>query len=98
MLRPALLVLCLGFLAACGQAPGPGVGLVVRADDGTAIGRVTAIERDSEGRIVAAEIEGMEPADAPDPSMELLAEDDEAFWVRTSASAKIGNPALVALR
>jgi hypothetical protein len=37
----------------------------VRTDDGTVVGRVNAVERDGQGRIVAVEIEGNEPADAP---------------------------------
>ncbi len=82
MVRMAAIALCLG-LAACSRAPDPAVGLMVRADDGTALGRVAAIERDQNGRIVAAEIEDLEPADAPDVSTEMLAEDEDRFWVRT---------------
>jgi len=37
----------------------------VRTDDGTVVGRVNAVERDAQGQIVAVEIEGNEPADAP---------------------------------
>jgi hypothetical protein len=97
-MRLAIFALCLGLAAACSEAPDPAVGLLVRADDGTVLGRVAAIERDRDGRIVAAEIEGLEPADAPDPSTENLAQDQERLWVRTSASTAPGSPALSALR
>jgi len=84
MLRTALLILALGAAsAACGPSIGdPAVGIEVRADDGTVLGHVTSVERDSAGRIVAAEIEGLEPADAPEPST-VLAGEDERMWVRT---------------
>jgi len=71
------------------------MGLLVRTDEGTVVGRVAAIERDAAGRIVAAEIEGLEPADAPSVDQEMVAE-EERFWVRTSTSAAQG--AFVALR
>jgi hypothetical protein len=65
-------------LCASGAACGP-AGLEVRADDGTVIGHVTSVERDRDGRVVAAEIEGLEPADAP----AVLAEEDDGLGVRT---------------
>lgn len=58
--------------------------MAVRGDDGAVIGRVASVERNAEGQIVAAEIPGLEPADAPADAV-LVAENDR-FWVRTSAS------------
>jgi hypothetical protein len=52
------------------------VGVDVVADDGTVIGEVTAVERNANGDIVAAELAGLEPADAPFASDDLLAEDE----------------------
>jgi len=49
------------------------VGIEVRGDDGTVIGRVASVERDANGRIVAAEIPGQEPGSAHAPS-DLVAE------------------------
>lgn len=89
MLRMVVAVSCLGLAAACGEARDPAVGLAVRAEDGAVVGRVASIERDSEGRIVSADIPGLEPADAPHPAEDMLAQ-DERFWVRTSASAGAG--------
>jgi hypothetical protein len=54
------------------------VGIEVRGDDGTVIGRVASVERDANGRIVAAEIPGQEPGSAPYASSELVAERNEA--------------------
>ena len=42
------------------------VGMEVRSDDGTTVlGRVASVQRDRSGRIVSADIPGLEPADAP---------------------------------
>lgn len=98
MLRTTLLILLIGAASACGKPPDAAVGIEVRADDGTLLGRVTAVERDRAGRIIAAEIEGLEPADAPHPGLDLLADENEPIWVRTSADASSSSGALSALR
>lgn len=85
MLRTILVVSSLGLAAACSNVSEPEVGMAVRGDDGAVVGRVASIERDAEGRIVSAEIPGLEPADAPADSV-LVAENEDRFWVRTSAS------------
>lgn len=76
MLRSLVVALALGApgMAAAQQFPDSAVGIEVRGDDGTAIGRVEAVERDSEGRIVAAELSDQEPADAPYALDDLVAE------------------------
>lgn len=50
------------------------VGIEVRGDDGTVIGRVASVERDANGRVVAAEIPGQEPGSAPYAPSDLVAE------------------------
>lgn len=65
MLRAALFSAVLMFPAAA-FADDPAEGLAVRSDDGAEMGRVVAVERDADGRIVAVAFEGLEaPADAP---------------------------------
>ncbi len=98
MLRTTLFILCLGFAGACTDASQTPVGMEVRADDGTVLGHVTSIERDRDGRVIAAEIEGLEPADAPDAPAAVLAEDEAPYWVRTSASSGAGGGVLSATR
>ena len=68
MLRTLAFILALGApsLAMAEQFPESPLGLQVRGDDGTVIGRITAVERDADGNIVAVEIPGLEPADAPE--------------------------------
>jgi hypothetical protein len=56
------------------QFPESAVGIDVRGDDGTVVGRVNAVERDGDGRIVAVEIAGLEPGSAPNPSSDLVAD------------------------
>ncbi|WP_395644634.1 hypothetical protein [Terricaulis sp.] len=75
MLRTLILVCALAApgWAAAEQFPQSAEGALVVADDGTPLGRATRIERNAEGRIVAAEIEGLEPADAR-PEPQLVAE------------------------
>lgn len=41
------------------------VGMEVRGDDGTLMGRVTGVSRDENGRLVGVSIAGLEPAAAP---------------------------------
>jgi hypothetical protein len=74
MLRPLMLACALGASAAAAdQFPRSAVNADVRSDDGTVIGRVTAVERNADGEIVAVEIPGLEPADAPRAPTELVA-------------------------
>ncbi len=54
------------------------VGIEVRGDDGTVIGRVASVERDANGRIVASEIPGQEPGSAPYAPSDLVAERNDA--------------------
>ncbi len=50
------------------ELPVSPVGLEVRGDDGTALGRVEQVTRDGQGRIVSVELSGLEaPADSPYP-------------------------------
>jgi hypothetical protein len=82
MLRTLLFALAIATpgLAAAEEFPQSAIGIEVRSDDGTVVGRVNAVERDADGRIVAAEVEGLEPADAPAASPNLIAQDDEPVW------------------
>jgi hypothetical protein len=68
MLRTLAFILALGApsLAMAEQFPASPLGQQVRGDDGTVIGRITAVERDADGNIIAVEIPGLEPADAPE--------------------------------
>jgi hypothetical protein len=53
------------------------LGQEVRADDGTTVlGRVSHVSRDHRGRIVAVEIPGLAPADAPRAPVNAIAEND----------------------
>lgn len=83
MLRTLIIACALAApgLAAAEQFPQSAEGVVVVADDGTPLGRATRVERNAEGRIVAAEIEGLEPADAP-PEPRLVAEVSQRTLVR----------------
>lgn len=76
MLRTMVIALALGLpsLAAAEQFPQSARDVEVRGDDGTVVGRVTNVERDANGRIVAVEIPGLEPGDAPYASSDLVAE------------------------
>ncbi len=85
MLRTLIFALMLGAptVALADEFPESAVGIEVRGDDGTVIGRVAAVERDADGRIVAAELPGLEPADAPAAPRDLIAEEDPR-WVSVS--------------
>ena len=88
MLRTLVFALLIGApsLAAAEQFPASPLGQEVRGDDGQVIGRVTAVERDGHGRIVAVEIPGLEPPDAPSA---LVAENQrEGPVVRRDAAAR----------
>lgn len=73
MLRTLVFALAIGLpgLAAAEQFPQSALDVEVRGDDGTVIGRVSAVERNADGEIVGVEIPGMEPGDA---SRDLVAE------------------------
>jgi hypothetical protein len=79
MLRTLAVALALGApaYAACEEFPESAIGVVVRADDGAALGEIQAVERDARGRIVAVEIDGLEPADAPFAPGDLIAEEND---------------------
>jgi hypothetical protein len=76
MLRTLAFVLMLGApsLAMAEQFPQSATGAVVRGHDGAELGRVAAVERNANGDVVAAEIPGLEPGDAPYASSDLVAE------------------------
>lgn len=56
--------------------------------EGTTVGRVAAVERDAEGRIVAVEIPGLEPPDAPAAPDPLIAERRRARAILAAAEAR----------
>ncbi|QGZ94423.1 hypothetical protein [Terricaulis silvestris] len=78
MLRTLVITLALGLpgVAAAQQAQfnDSAVGIEVRGDDGTVVGRVNAVQRDANGRIVAVEIAGQEPGSAPYAASDLVAD------------------------
>jgi hypothetical protein len=87
MLRTIVIALALGAPAASAeQFRESAVGIDVRSDDGAVVGEVAAVERNADGEIVAAEIEGLEPADAPMASGDLVAEtDSDQSWIPANA-------------
>jgi hypothetical protein len=91
MLRTLAFVLALGAPAIAASEPlnESAVGIEVRGDDGTVVGHVTAVERDANGRIVAVEAEGLEPADAPAAPRDLIAEEDPR-WVTVNEERENG--------
>lgn len=76
MLRTLVLALALGApgVAAADQFPQSALGAPVVSDTGAVVGRVNAVERNANGDIVAAEIDGLEPPSAPHASQDLVAE------------------------
>jgi hypothetical protein len=88
MLRTLVFALAIGLpgLAAAEQFPQSAQDVEVVGDDGSVIGRVSAVERNADGDIVAVEIAGLEPADAPFASRDLVAEDQRALVVRVRES------------
>ena len=88
MLRALTFALAIGLpgLAAAEQFPQSAQGVEVRGDDGSVVGRVSSVERNGEGEIVAVEIPGLEPGDAPAASRELIAEDQRNMVVRARES------------
>ena len=81
MLRTLVLALTLAApsLALAQQFPDSPLGQDVRGHDGAVLGRVTSVERDAQGRIVAVEIPGLEPGDAP---AALVVENERDDFVR----------------
>jgi hypothetical protein len=79
MLRTLILSLALAApgVAAAEQFPHSALHAEIRSDTGEVVGRVEAVERDAQGRVVAIESEALEPADAPMASGDLVAERQE---------------------
>jgi len=68
MLRALIIACALGLpgAALAQDFPSAVAGLDVRTDDGTVVGHIERVQRDSHGRIVSvAASRGLEPADAP---------------------------------
>lgn len=86
MLRTLAFALMIGLpgLAAAEQFPQSAQDVAVVGDDGRVVGRVSAVERNSEGEIVAVEIPGLEPGDAPRAPRDLIAEERRELMVRVS--------------
>ncbi len=89
MLRTVLLTLVLAASAPAEQFPHSAVDLGVQGHDGAVLGRITAVERNEFGEIVAVEIPGLEPPDAPDG--EVIA-DDRSFELFRPASSTRAAP------
>lgn len=84
MLRTLVIALALGAPGAAvaqDQFRDSAIGAEVVGDRGEVVGRVDHIERDADGRIVAVEIGGLEPASAPYVSEDLVAENDAGALV-----------------
>lgn len=90
MLRALLVAFALAAPSAAWEqfAPSP-LGLEVRGHDGAVVGRVSAVERNADGEIVAVEIPGLEPPDAP-RAREVAEETWRWGWTRTEAEAPRG--------
>lgn len=88
MLRTLAFALAIGLpgMAAAEQFPQSAQDVEVRGDDGSVIGRVAAVERNADGDIVAVEIPGLEPGDAPYASRDLVADDQREMVVRVRES------------
>ena len=78
-------------MAAAEQFPQSAQGAAVRSHDGTVIGRVAAVERNADGGIIAVEIPGLEPGDAPVASRDLIVEDQRNMLVRVRESRDRGD-------
>jgi hypothetical protein len=76
------------------QFPQSAIGAEVRGSDGTILGQVTSVERNEAGEIVASEIPGLEPEDAPRPMIVASAERNDARLVR-ERSARAETPSIV---
>ena len=86
MLRALVLALVMAAPAASAeQFRESALGVEVIGDEGVSLGEVTAVERNADGEIVAVEIAGLEPADAPFASSDMIAEEErDQRWVPTS--------------
>jgi len=67
------------------QFPQSAIGAEVRGLDGVVLGTVTSVERNDAGEIVAAEIPGLEPEDAPRPMIVASAERPQTRLLREGA-------------
>lgn len=82
MLRTLIFALALTLPSLAGaqqmreQFPDSPLGMDVRGHDGAVLGRVESVERDARGNIVAVEIPGLEPGNAPAASGNLVAENN----------------------
>lgn len=87
MLRVLILALVMAAPAASAeQFRESALGVEVIGDEGVSLGQVTAVERNADGEIVAVEIAGLEPADAPFASADMIAEENsDQRWVPTNA-------------
>lgn len=75
------------------QFPQSAIGAEVRGADGVVLGEVTAVERNEAGEIVAAEIPGLEPEDAPRPM--IVAENSAQTRLVRERSARAEMPSIV---
>lgn len=101
LLAPVLaLVLGAPSLAAAEQFPESALHAEIRSHDGTVMGRVEAVERDGEGRIVAIEAPGLEPADAPAAPNDLIADNERGRYVAVTdrRAQAAGSAAAVSFR
>ncbi|MBX3429344.1 MAG: hypothetical protein KF779_07165 [Hyphomonadaceae bacterium] len=80
------LAIALPGVAAAEQFPHSALDVRVAGDDGSTIGHVSSVERNAEGEIVAVEIPGLEPGDAPTASRDLIAEDQRDLMIRVRES------------
>lgn len=90
MLRTLVVALALGVpgVALADQFPESALHSPVVSDTGAVVGRVEAVERDAQGRIIAVEIDGLEPPSAPHVSQDLVAERDRARDVLVNDRAR----------
>lgn len=100
MLRTLTFALVLAFPAIAeaqhtqAQFPQSAIGAEVRGADGVVLGEVTSVERNEAGEIVAAEISGLEPEDAPRPV--IVAENNSAQTrLVRDRSARAERPSIV---
>lgn len=79
MLRTLVFVFAIAApgLAVAEDFPHAVVGSEVRGDNGVVIGRVTAVQRDRRGNIIAVEIPGAEPPDAATVLPRVVAQNDD---------------------
>jgi hypothetical protein len=92
MLRILAFALVLGApsLAMAQQFPDSPLEQEVRGHDGAVIGRITAVERNADGDIVAVEIPGLEPADAPAAALVAENERERGVNVRQRRQERSG--------